>query len=142
MDCLIYSSARTPVSAKLIRQAVECVLRLEKVPEGVVSVHVIGDTRMRRLNAQYRGQDRTTDVLSFSAREGGLPPAGDEVGDIFISAPQIARQAKEFDVPVREEFVRMLVHGVLHALGYDHLTESEATIMFAKQEKYVKKCLD
>jgi len=141
MDCLIHTSVRAPVPAKLIRQVVAYVLRAEKTPKGVVSVNVIGDAKMRRLNAQYRGKDRTTDVLSFSAREGGMPAVGDEVGDIFISASQIARQAKEFGVPVGEEFVRMLVHGVLHALGYDHISKSDAKIMFGKQEKYVKKCI-
>lgn len=92
---------------------------------------------MRSLNFRYRGKDATTDVLTFPLSEGedffenSLP----ELGDIFISVPQIRRQARELGINPQEEFVRMLIHGVLHSIGYDHMTKDDAEKMFGLQEK-------
>jgi probable rRNA maturation factor len=76
---------------------------------------------MRYLNRRYRDIDRATDVLSFSQREGqfsGLRP--DILGDIVISVPTAARQARERNHSLGREIERLLVHGLLHLLGYDH----------------------
>lgn len=137
----MYARVRPLISEREITKVVGYVLKHEKKADGIVSVNIIGDKRMRTLNRMHRGKDKTTDVLSFSAMEGEWAGNIAEVGDIFISVPQIVRQAKVWDVTPREEFVRMLVHGVLHALGYDHITKADAAVMFPKQEKYVKKCL-
>ncbi len=93
---------------------------------------------MKRLNNQYRGKNTTTDVLSFSLQEGiSLSGSNNELGDIFISVPQIKRQAHRLHISVREEFIRMLIHGVLHILGYDHEKEKDAKRMFSIQEKFL-----
>lgn len=81
-----------------------------------VSVLFCGDGRMRTLNRRYRGQDRSTDVLSF-------PSAPPLLGDIAISVPYAARQARRRSQPVSREIDRLLVHGYLHLLGYDHETD-------------------
>lgn len=141
MECAVYARVRPLISERSIVEVVGYVLKREKKPDGIVSVHIIGDRRMRTLNRVHRGKDKTTDVLSFSALEGEWAGNDREVGDIFISVPQIKRQAKTWEVTPREEFVRMLVHGVLHALGYDHITKAQAAVMFPRQEKYVKECL-
>lgn len=139
-SCTMYSTVKKRViSHKLAESIVLFVLQKERT-KGNMSVHFIGDTRMRRLNHVFRGKDKTTDVLSFAMEEGEDMPfvTGErELGDIFISVPQILRQAKRFEVTQKEEMIRMLVHGVLHILGYDHETEKEAAVMFPKQEKYV-----
>lgn len=96
------------------------------------SVHVIGDARMKALNRKYRGVNATTDVLSFPTERDT-----NDLGDLFISAPQIRRQAKQYGAAAKEEFVRMLAHGVLHLLGHDHQHAREARKMFALQEKLV-----
>lgn len=83
-----------------------------------VSVLFCGDFRMRRLNRRYRGQDRPTDVLAFPARDGHL------LGDIVVSVPYAARQARRHGEPVFREVDRLLVHGFLHLMGYDHETDS------------------
>jgi rRNA maturation RNase YbeY len=100
-----------------------------------ISVHTIGDARMRTLNRLHRGKDKTTDVLSFPTED----PMFEDVGDIFISLPQIRRQAKRFGVTIKEECVRMLVHGTLHLFGYDHVTKKQAAEMFSLQEELVEK---
>lgn len=149
MECLIFSTIRKllPVSRQHIIRAVEYTLKSEH-KNGTISVHVIGDKKMFDLNRVHRGKMKTTDVLSFPAQFAG---AGErkqkkdswfgkqeqDLGDIFISAAQIRRQAKVWEVSASEEFTRMLVHGVLHILGYDHMEDGEAKIMFGKQERYL-----
>ena len=101
---------------------------------------------MRAMNRQTRGIDRPTDVLSFNPAEAPVawprfPGAADDLGDLFLCVPYIRRQARRFGVPYREEFLRMLVHGVLHLLGYDHTTKKDAQRMFAVQEATVQERL-
>ena len=86
---------------------------------GEVSVLFCADARMRGLNRRYRGKDRSTDVLAFPAGEGG----NGFLGDIVISIPFAGREARRrFDSPARE-VDRLLLHGFLHLMGYDHETD-------------------
>lgn len=95
-----------------------------------VSVMFVNDRTMRALNRDYRAKDRTTDVLSFPQVDNAemlagmlssLPEAGSiPLGDIVISIPQACRQAEELSVSLSDELARLLVHGVLHLVGYDH----------------------
>ncbi len=129
-----YQTVRTKLLSVLdIEQIVVATQRAVKCTPADVSIHMIGDVRMTTMNAQYRGKSYPTDVLSF--------PTDDihDRGDIFICVPQIIRQSKQFGVTPKEECARMLVHGVLHLLGYDHQTKSDADEMFSIQEKVVKK---
>ena len=76
---------------------------------------------MRTLNHKWRGKDRTTDVLSFPLREGRFPHIQpDMLGDIVISVPVAVRQADEAGHSLTVEIERLLVHGLVHLLGYDH----------------------
>ncbi|MCB9798949.1 rRNA maturation RNase YbeY [Candidatus Nomurabacteria bacterium] len=108
-----------------------------------VSVHLIGDTRMKSLNKKYRGKDKTTDVLSFAMGDGERW-FGEilDLGDVFVSIPQIRRQAREFGVSFKHELVRMLVHGILHTMGYDHLRPKDAKVMMPLQGKLVEQVID
>ena len=84
-----------------------------------VSVLFCADRRMRALNRRYRGKDRSTDVLAFPAGETG---AG-FLGDIVISVPYAEREARRRREPGSREIDRLLVHGLLHLMGYDHETD-------------------
>jgi probable rRNA maturation factor len=86
-----------------------------------LTVSLIGDAEMQLLNRDYRGRDRPTDVLAFALREGRRAPGDDTVlGDVVISLDTAARQARECRVPTDAEVRTLLIHGVLHLLGYDH----------------------
>lgn len=137
-DYPLYQTVRSiGVKKETIFHIIGSVLRARR-ETSAVSVHFIGDRRMRTLNTRYRGKPKTTDVLAFSAREGGNFPTEGDIGDIFISVPQIERQARRFDVPYEEELTRMLVHGLLHLLGFDHEQPRDAKKMFGLQERFVK----
>ena len=88
-------------------------------PKGVVSLDFVGDRRMRRLNRQYRGKDSTTDVLAFALQEAGGPPTF-LLGDVVISLHTAVRQAVQGRTPVDQEIIKLIIHGILHLLGYDH----------------------
>ena len=109
-------------------------------PDAEVSVLFTGDRAMRSLNRRYRGKDMTTDVLSFALREGMFPRIQPTVlGDIVISLPAASRQAAEAGHPLIREIERLLVHGLLHLLGYDHERgPQEALRMERKERKLLK----
>ena len=82
-----------------------------------LGVRFTGDRAMRQLNRDFRGKDKTTDVLSFP---GEATPEGRHLGDIVISVPTAGRQADERGHALEREVRTLLLHGVLHCLGYDH----------------------
>lgn len=104
---------------------------------GEVEVNIVGDKEQKDLNFHYRGLNKTTDVLSFAWKEDKIIKTN-YLGQIYISYPQISRQAKDLGIPTKEEFVRMLAHGFLHIIGHDHIEKKEAKIMFGIQEKIVE----
>ena len=95
---------------------------------------------MRSLNRRYRKKDRTTDVLSFSFSEGGgIPARTGALGDIVISVPVAERQAREDGETLRRSLDRLMVHGLLHLLGYDHERSSaEAQRMRTRERKLLE----
>ena len=96
-------------------------LRSLGLSDAELSVLLIGDRAMRTLNLAWRGKDRTTDVLSFPLRERRFLHIQPEMlGDIVISVPVAARQADEAGHSLTVEIERLLVHGLVHLLGYDH----------------------
>jgi probable rRNA maturation factor len=104
-----------------------------------LSVVLVDDAEMRRLNAAYRRIDKATDVLAFAMREGeGAELHPDVLGDVVISLDTAARQAASRRVPIADELRTLLTHGVLHLLGYDHeRSPVEARRMFRKQRELI-----
>jgi len=120
-----------------IRASLRKLLSLTGQRNAEVSVLLVGDKAMRSLNRQYRGKDRTTDVLSFPLREGRFSRIQPHVlGDIVLSLPAAARQAKAAGEPYHVEIGRLLVHGYLHLLGYDHeRSRAEAGRMHGRERR-------
>ena len=100
-----------------------------------LGVLIIDDARMQQLNTQYRGIDRPTDVLAFAMREGPFAELNPEVlGDVVLSAETALRQARARRHSLAEELARLLIHGILHLLGYDHdVSAAHARLMHAKE---------
>lgn len=84
-----------------------------------LSVIVTTDSVIHKLNRDYRGKDKPTDVLSFAMQEGRYPTPG-VLGDVVISWDTTLRQARELGVTPEEELLRLLIHGLLHLCGFDH----------------------
>ncbi len=131
-----------------IRRDLAKALRLLDLSHAELSVAFVGNDRMRRLNARYRGIDRATDVLSFPLSD-GAPPAGQTssfpcplpLGDIIICVPTASAQAREYGATFREELLRLLVHGLLHLAGYDHEINAYRKKKMREKEKELLEAL-
>jgi rRNA maturation RNase YbeY len=128
-------SGRAPLSARVTGAVIRAVLRGER-RRAAVSLRFLGRDQMRELHRRFRGASGPTDVLAFALRG----PADVVVGDVYVCPWVAAREARARGVPLREELVRDIVHGVLHVLGYDHPEgpTRERSAMWRRQERYVK----
>ncbi len=124
-----------PLPPARVRRVVTAVLAGER-RRARMSVTFLGRDAMRRLNALHLGRDRPTDVISFGLRH----PGGELVGDVYVCPWVAAREARTRGIPLRQEVIRLLVHGTLHALGYDHPEGERRTrsAMWRRQERYVE----
>jgi probable rRNA maturation factor len=137
---------RVRLTRHLVRQ-----VRLVKLAQRVLlaageanselSLELIGDRRMQRLNRDYRKRDRTTDVLAFPTREAivpkGLSCPTNLLGDVVISLPTAIRQARAAGRSVDVELATLLVHGVLHLCGYDHERNVQEAERMSRRERVV-----
>ncbi|MGN1371439.1 MAG: rRNA maturation RNase YbeY [Candidatus Coprovivens sp.] len=117
-------------------EVLDATLEHEKVKNAIFSVVFVEDEEIHKMNKEYRGVDRITDVISF-ALEDNKDIEYDEIrvlGDIFICIPQMKRQAIEYGHSEKRELAFLTVHGILHLLGYDHMNEEDEKRMFALQE--------
>ncbi len=122
MAVSVVARSRAPgVRAAAVRTDARRLLAVLDESGAELAVSLVGDAEMHRLNRVYRGKDRPTDVLAFAMREGRRTPGDAAVlGDVVISLDTAARQARRRGVPVSDEVRMLLIHGVLHLLGYDH----------------------
>lgn len=142
-----YEVKKRPVSPAWINRLSALTLKTVKGPffekKAEVSVVLTGDAEVKRLNKAYRHKDRTTDVLSFPLLEGKKLISGTAkaipLGDVVISVPQTRRQAAEQGKDFAGELALLLVHGILHLLGYDHATKAQEKRMFGLQERILRK---
>ncbi len=130
----------TPLSRARAQKVVTSVLRAEKVRSALVSVAFVSSRDIARMNREHLGHDGPTDVISF-AFSGLAPSDAGLVGDVYIAPTVAARNAKSRRRPIREELVRLLVHGTLHVLGYDHPEDEdrEGSPMWRRQEQLVSR---
>ena len=137
----------------IIRQMVVAALDYENCPyEAEVSVTVVDDKEIQEINKTYRNIDKATDVLSFPMYEyekaadfdnlddSAFNPESGELllGDIVISSEKVTAQAKEYGHSKEREFAFLLVHSMLHLLGYDHMEEEERLVMESKQKEILE----
>ncbi len=119
-------------------------IREERLDEAAtIGLLITNDDTIRELNLRYRGQHSPTDVLAFPHGEGSdgfvSPPSEPpHLGDIVVSFPRAMAQAAEHGHSVEEELDRLVVHGVLHLLGYDDQSEEEREAMWRRQEAMVR----
>ena len=98
---------------------------------GELTIRIVGKRESHTLNKQYRGKDKPTNVLSFHGESGGPLRV---LGDLVICAPVVAREAAEQGIPLEAHYAHLLVHGTLHAQGYDHEDDGpEAACMEARE---------
>ena len=140
---------------EIIEKMVVASLDFEDCPyEAEVSVTIVDDEEIRSINNEYRGIDKSTDVLSFPFNEFSAPGNFDDIeenidafnpetgelllGDIILSTEHILEQAKEYGHSKTRELAFLVVHSMLHLMGYDHMEDDERTVMEEKQRKILE----
>ena len=117
-------------------EVINATLEHEKVNNAVFSIIFVDDEEIHKINKNYRQVDRITDVISFAFEDNGTLMYNDirMLGDIYICIPQMRRQALDYGHSEKRELSFLAVHGLLHLLGYDHMTPEDETVMFTLQE--------
>ena len=130
---------------RLVEDCTRAALEEEEIEDDAeVSVTLVDNERIRELNAEHRGIDKETDVLSFPLGDDEgfeVDPDTDAIllGDIVISLEKARAQAEEYGHSFRREVAFLVTHSLFHLLGYDHMTPEEEAEMFSKQEKVLQK---
>ena len=130
---------RSPLGRESIARIARGALRAEGVRDAMLSVTMLGRRAMANVNMKHLGHNGATDVISFGFQR--ATAADPVIGDIYV-CPDVARDnAAESGVGVREEIARLVVHGVLHVLGYDHPVDEqrESSPMWRRQEQLVRR---
>ena len=126
--------------ARRLKNAATRILKFLKKDKAELSVALIGNGEMRKLNARYRKKDYPTDVLSFPAVQ-DMPDGVRLLGDVIISVDKAKEQAKERGRSLDEEMTTLLIHGVLHLLGYDHERSAKDARIMGRLEKKIYRAL-
>ena len=115
-----------PVDRKKLRKTAEKILSVLGYPASELSVAIVGDRTIRRLNREYLGRDKPTNVISFAMQEGPFAALNLQLlGDVAISADTCAREAEEGGISLAARLHFLLLHGILHLTGYDHERSGE-----------------
>ena len=141
MDVLFENNTNEEINYKLIEKVISEALRYEGVNDNTeVSVTIVDNEEIRKINNKFRNIDRATDVLSFPLIDFDNESLPDDcskiyIGDIIISIERAKEQAKEYGHSIDREIGFLTAHSMLHLLGYDHMVQEEEKEMFANQEE-------
>jgi len=143
IDCIDETNELSEQQMLEIERIINFAANKQQIEEhSEVSVTFVSNDKIQEINREYRGKDMPTDVISFAMEElgeGEMELTAVEMprvlGDIIISIPRTKEQAEEYDHSFERELGFLAVHGFLHLLGYDHMTEDEEKEMFTLQKE-------
>ncbi len=138
MQLVIFKQTQVRLPMNSIRMLFNKIMAEEshKSAQGKINLVLTSDKNIRKLNKKYRGQDKPTDILSFNLEK----PSHHRVvyGEIYISVETSKRQAMEYETTMGEEFLRLICHGLLHLLGYDHVKAGDRRKMKEREKHLLK----
>jgi len=114
------------ISLKKIQQTVKVILNALDCPDGEISILIVDDPQMEKLNRKYLNRTGPTNVIAFPMREGEFSHLSPQLlGDVVISTDTAAKEAQNSAMSMEQRFSELLVHGILHLFGYDHETSDQ-----------------
>lgn len=116
----------------ILKNTEEILNHLDMPDNTEICISVIDDIKMREFNKNYRNIDRTTDILSFPQN---IMPNNNLLGDLVISYNTAERHSKKYRISMEKELTKLLIHGILHLLGYDHKKKKETALMREKENE-------
>ena len=134
------------IDMRAVRRLVNAVLEEYGRADSDLTILFTDDTFLRKLNLEFRGIDKTTDVLSFAMMEGDESDEPSEaetvLGDVMISVERASVQARRYRKPVGHEILKLAAHGVLHLIGFDHASTDERKRMRRIENRHIQTALD
>ncbi|HOZ54191.1 MAG TPA: rRNA maturation RNase YbeY [Bacilli bacterium] len=133
----VFNYNKYDINIKKINNYIKYCLKYLKIKNVVFNVIFIDDIKMRSINKEYRNIDNTTDVISFALEDNkdAINYNKRLLGDIYISYDKAVEQAKENNFNIIYEIYFLIIHGILHLLGYNHENDNDEKIMFELQEE-------
>ncbi len=125
----------------IIEKVINKAFEIERLKNASCSIIIVDNSYIHKLNKEYRGIDRVTDVISFALEDDKSMVIPDNIrllGDIYISLDKAKEQAREYGHSLERELCFLSIHGLYHLLGYDHESKEEEKIMFKKQEEVLE----
>lgn len=141
MDILIEDRQnRYRIAQKKIKKKAKTILDALECPDGELSILIVDDPEIAKINETYLGRSGPTNVIAFPMQEGPFREINPNLlGDVVISLDTAAREAQQDRISVESRFDQLLVHGILHLFGFDHeRTPEQAKDMMIKEEKLLK----
>ena len=141
MEVLIDNrQSRHKISLKKIKQTAQVILSALDCPDSEISILIVDDPQIAELNQQYLNREGPTNVIAFAMREGEFSDLSPHLlGDVVISADTAAREAQIAATSMEQRFNELLVHGILHLMGYDHETSDDAArVMEQKSQELME----
>jgi len=142
IDVFTEGSASIPIddiTGDFFRDIARKVFTITKTDNVHVAIIITDDLEIQKINSEFRGKDKPTDVISFAYRDEPFPineGIAEELGDLYISIDTARKQAVEYGVTLADELKRLTIHGILHLLGYDHeKSEEDESIMTSLEDK-------
>lgn len=125
---------------KIVRKRIKAILSALDCPDGELSLLIVDDSRIEKLNKTYLGRNGPTNVIAFPMREGEFSDISPNLlGDVVISMDTARREAEAARITPDQRFLELLVHGILHLFGYDHeQDEARARVMEAKSRELLE----
>ena len=132
----VFNETDEVIDISFVRDLLEYALKHEKLNSVIFNVIFVDNETIHKINRDYRNIDRETDVISFALEDNKEIDLaiGRVLGDIYVSVDRIKSQAKEYGHSEKREMAFLVIHGLLHLLGYDHGNLEEEEIIFRKQE--------
>jgi probable rRNA maturation factor len=127
----INNLTRTSVSETFLKRTAKSVLMGERKQQNALSIALVGPKKAAALNKKYRRKNSVANVLSF-------PGEGEELGEVILCPVQIRQDARTYDMIFEQVLAWMLIHGILHLVGYSHKKEREAKLMEKKERFYLE----
>jgi probable rRNA maturation factor len=139
---IVRRAAGRKFSSRRLKQVALAVLQLTEQQDAELSLAMIGNAAMQKLNARYRHKNYPTDVLSFPSAK-NLPTEARLLGDVIISVDKAVEQAKQRRRTLDQEMATLLIHGIVHLLGYDHeRSAKDAQVMTRIEKKITRQLCD
>lgn len=137
MSIGIFNKTEEKIDKSFVRKVVKHTLKKMEAEKSEVNIIFVGLEEIHEINKAYRNVDRSTDVISFALEDTEDVTVYEErvLGDIYICLDKVHEQAKEYGHTEIREMAFLIVHGLLHLLGYDHMIKEEEKIMFGLQEE-------